>query len=92
MLGDVQCECRLAHRWPRGEDDEVALLQAGGHAVEVIKAGADTGDFFGAIAVEFIDAVEQRFDQRCDAHEADAPARAFFTDAQDLRLGIVKDQ
>ena len=40
----VQDEARLAHRRPRGDDDEVRLLEAGRHLVEIDEAGRHAGD------------------------------------------------
>jgi hypothetical protein len=51
VLGDVQREGRLAHRRARRQHDEVALLQAGRHAVEVVEAGAHAGHVLGAVLV-----------------------------------------
>ena len=54
VLGDVERERGLAHRRPRRQHDQVALLQAGGHAVEVVEAGAHAGDFLGAVLVQLV--------------------------------------
>ena len=41
---DVQHEARLAHRRPRRDDDEVRLLEAGRHLVEIDEAARHAGD------------------------------------------------
>ena len=91
VLGDVERERGLAHRRPRREHDQVARLQAGGHAVQVEEAGAHAGDFLGAVLVQLVDAVDQLHHQLVHALEALARARAFLADAEDLALGLVED-
>ena len=44
VLGDVQGEGGLAHGGPGGYDDQIGLLQAVGHAVQVPKARGDAGE------------------------------------------------
>ena len=59
VLGDVQHQARLAHRGTAGDDDQVRLLEPGGHAVQVLVAGGDAGD--GALVlVELLDHLEGR--------------------------------
>ena len=90
MLGDVEGQRGLAHRRTRGEDDQVAGLQARGQSVEVIEAGADAGHFLGAVLVQLVDAVDQLHDQLVHALEALPRLRAFFADAKDLAFGLVE--
>ena len=82
---------RLAHRRPRRQHDQVARLQAGGHAVEVVEARAHAGDFLGAVLVQLVDAVDQLHDQLVHALEALPRARALLADLEDLALGLVED-
>ncbi len=91
MLGDVERERGLAHRRARRQHDQVARLQAGGHAVEVVEAGAHAGDVLGAVLVQLVDAVDQLHDELVHALEALARARAFLADVEDLALGLVED-
>ena len=44
VLGEVGHQRRLAHRRPRGEDDQVAGLEAAGDRVEVLEARRRAGD------------------------------------------------
>ena len=44
VLGDVRDERRLAHRRARGDDDQVAGLEAAGDLVEVAEAGRRAGE------------------------------------------------
>ena len=47
VLGDVRDQRALAHRGPRGEHDQVRLLEAAGDVVEVAEAGRRAGDSTG---------------------------------------------
>ena len=57
MLHDVHRQRGLAHRRPRGDDNHLAWVQAGGHFVQIGEAGLHTGS--GALVFE------QQFDL-CD--------------------------
>ena len=57
VLGDVRDERRLAHRRARGEDDQVAGLEAAGDLVEVLEAGRRAGER-GALDREPVELVE----------------------------------
>ena len=57
VLGDVDGERGLAHGGAGGDDDELALLQAAGHAVELGEVGGQAGDF-AALLVEVVDGAE----------------------------------
>ena len=87
VLGDVQAERRLPHRGTRGDDDEVALLQAARHLVEVDEAGGDAGDELAALG-ELVDGAEALLDDLPDLDEAlpDPP----FRDVEDGLLGPVQ--
>ena len=69
-LGDVDRQRGLAHRRARRQDDQIAFLQARRHAVEVEEAGANAGDFLGAVLGQLGDAVDQLHRQLVDADEA----------------------
>jgi hypothetical protein len=56
-LGNVDGQSRFAHRRPSGNDDQLALLQAAGHAVELGEVGGQAGDF-AALLVEVVDGPE----------------------------------
>ena len=90
VLGDVEREGGLAHRRPGRQHDQVALLQPGGHAVQVVEAGTHAGHLFGAVVGQLLHAVDQGHHQLVDALEALALARAFFADLEDLALGLVE--
>ena len=55
---DVERQGRLAHAGPRGEDDELARLQAAGHLVEVLEARRHAGQLAGALH-QRLDVVER---------------------------------
>ena len=91
VLGDVERKGGLAHRRARRQHDQVALLQAGRQAVEVVEAGAHAGHFLGAVLVQFGHAVDQLDHQLVHADEALLAARAFLADLEDAALGLVED-
>jgi hypothetical protein len=51
--------------WPGGDDDEVALLEAGRQRVEVGEAGPDAADL-AAMGVEVVEPVVGRVEQRLE--------------------------
>ena len=69
VLRDVDGPGRLAHRGTRGDDDELAALQAGGHLVELDVVRGEAGDF-AALLVERVDGAEAVGDDLGDVREA----------------------
>ena len=69
VLGDVEREARLADGRPGGEDDQVALLEAGRERVEVGEAGPDAADL-AAVGVEVVEPVVGVVEQRLERAEA----------------------
>ena len=61
-------ERRLAHARPRGDDDQVARLEAGRDAVDVAEAGRHAGDVRAGL-VELRDPLEALLQQRLDVAE-----------------------
>ena len=49
VLRDVQRQRRLAHRRPRGQDEQLAAVQPAGHFIESLEAGADSADALAGI-------------------------------------------
>jgi len=81
----------FTHTGTTGDDDEVAGLQAGGHAVEVGKAGRHAGDFRGVLAVmQFLNALDHLREQRVDVHEALLVACAHFGNGEYFLFGGVE--
>ncbi len=66
--GHVQRERRLAHARARGDDDEVAWLEAGGHRVDVTEARRQARPV-AALVEAAIDMVEGVLHQAADRHE-----------------------
>src|SRR5210317_492066 len=46
MLGDIECQSRLTHRRPAGEDDQIGRLEPGSHLVQFLIAGGYPSDQF----------------------------------------------
>ncbi len=91
VLADVQRERGLAHARPAGDDHEVALLQPGGHGVEIAVAGRHAGDVARVVAaVEEVDPLHHLREQLMDVVEAAAGAGARLRDLEHLRLGLVE--
>ena len=57
VLGNVDGKRRFAHGGARGDDDQLALLQAAGHVVELGEVGGQAGDL-AALLVEVVDGAE----------------------------------
>ena len=76
----VQRQRRLPHRRPRGDDDQVARLEARRELVELLEAGRRAGDV-GARLVEVHDPLEALLQQPLDVGEV----------ARDALLGEVED-
>ena len=53
VVGYSQREGGLSNARPRSHDDQVALLQAAGHLVEVVEAGGDANHAAGAVLDRF---------------------------------------
>ena len=86
MLRDVEREARLADAGPRGQDDQVALLEAGGQRVQVREAGPDAADL-AAMRVQVVEPVIGGVEEGVQLAEAGLdPALA---DAEQLALGPV---
>ena len=69
VLGDVDGPGGLAHARAGGDDDELGVLEAGGHLVELNVVGGEAGDFL-ALLVEGVDGAEGAGDDFGDAGEA----------------------
>ncbi|OIQ69739.1 hypothetical protein GALL_486560 [mine drainage metagenome] len=59
VLRDIQRECGLAHRRTPGDDDQIARLQASGHAVEVGETRRYTRGIGAASLGQFADPGQQ---------------------------------
>jgi hypothetical protein len=68
VLGHVQCQRRLPHRRPRGDDDQVPGLEAGRELVELLEAGGTAGDV-GTGLVQVHDPLEALLQQPFDVAE-----------------------
>ena len=61
MLGDVQRQRRFSHGGPRGQNHQLAFMQAAGHVVQLEESGAEAFDALARIekgvdaALEFIE-------------------------------------
>ena len=88
VLRDVDGQGGFAHGGPRGDDDQLALLQAAGHAIEVGEAGGQAGDF-AALLVEIVDGAEGVADD--DVERLQALGEAGFAHFEQLRLGLIED-
>ena len=86
VLGDVEREARLADRRAGGDDDQVALLEAGRQRVEVGEAGPDAADL-AAVGVEVVEPVVGVVEERLE--RAEAGVDALLADREQLRLGAV---
>src|SRR3712207_8838726 len=63
----------LSHRRPGGEYDEVAVMEAGGQAVEVLEAGLDAGD----LALGLVEPLEDRKSTRLNSSHANISYAVF---------------
>ena len=88
VLGEVEREAGLADRWAGGDEDEVRLLEARGHRVEVREAGADAADL-ALVLVEVVEPVVGGVEQRLRA--ARSRADPLLADREELLLGAVDD-
>ena len=86
MLRDVQGEARLADRWPRRKDDEVALLEAGRQRVQVREAGAHPADL-AAMGVQVVEPVVGIVEERLE--RAEPGIDTLLADREELRLSAV---
>ena len=73
VLGDVDGEGGFAHGGARGDDDELGILEAAGHAVEFGEVCGEAGDL-AAFLVEVVDGFERAGDNVVDAGEAASDA------------------
>ena len=86
VLGDVEGEAGLPDARAGGEDDEVALLEAGRQRVEVGEAGPHAADL-AAVGVEVVEPVVGVVEERLERAEPDRhPPLA---DVEQLALGPV---
>ena len=88
VRGHAERERRLPHRRARGDDDQVARLEAGREPVEVAVAGRRAGDV-DARLVERRDALEALLQQLVDVREL--AADALLREVEDDLLGAVDE-
>ncbi len=96
VLRDVDGQRGFAHRGAGGDDDQLALLQAAGHAVEFGEVSGQAGDL-AALLVEIVDGAEGILDDLVERLEtvAEAPlgslhqSRFNFADHVDDRVGLI---
>ena len=87
VLRDVDGEGGFAHGRAGGNDDQLAFLQAAGHAVELSKVGGQAGDF-AALLVEVVDGAKGVADDLVEGLEA--VGDAFLGDFHQLGLGAAR--
>jgi len=90
VLGHVEREARLAHARAARDDDEVAVLQARGHLVEVDEPGGLAGDR-RRIAMQLVQAVHHVGEDVRHLREAFGGAPPGLADLEDARLGLVEE-
>ncbi len=88
ILRDIDRPGGFAHGRARGDDDELRLLEAAGHAVEVGEVGFKAGDFAVAFGEEVVDRAEGVADDLGDRSEA--ALDAVLGDFEQLGLGGVE--
>ena len=88
MAGDVEAEGRLPETRPGGDHDEVLVVEASGHAVEVGETGVDPGDR-PAVPGGFLDLLVGRVGEF--ARRLEAAADFAGRDPEDLRLRSFED-
>ena len=88
ILRDVDGPRGFAHGGARGNDDELGLLQAAGHAVEVVEVRGQAGDFALQLP-DRIDGAEVLFDDGRDVGEAAGDAA--LGDFEQRAFGSVED-
>ena len=88
VLGDVHGQRGFAHRGARGDDDQIAGLEAAGHLVELGVVGGESGDLLAA-GVEFVERAEGVLDDRRNVGEA--LAETVLGELEDALLGAVDD-
>jgi hypothetical protein len=95
VLGDVEGEGAFAHAGAGGDDDELAAVEAVGHAVEVDEAGGEAEDLAAVFVVGF-DAGEGFVDGVGALDEADFFAvaaefeKGFFDGVEDVVGGVLE--
>ena len=91
VLGDVDGESGLAHTRASRHDDQIAGLQAGGHAVQIGEAGSNTGHITGIVAaIQRLDALDHLRQQRRDADKSLASALACFGNLEHAAFCLVQ--
>ena len=90
VFGNVDGKSRFTHGRTRRQHHQVARLQARGHAVQIVKAGGHTRDVVGVVG-HLGDSVQQVHHQGVHGLKALLHARAFFTDVEDLLLGLIQN-
>ncbi len=88
VLRDVDSEGGFAHGGPRGDDDELGLLEAAGHAIEFGEMGGEAGDL-AAFLIEVVDGFEGAGDDV--VHARKAAGDAFFGNFEERGFGGVED-
>ncbi len=88
ILGDVDGQGGLAHRGAGGDDDQLALLQAAGHAVEFGEVGGQAGNL-AALLVQIVDIPEGVLDDLVERLKA--VGEALLADLHQLRFGGAED-
>ena len=89
VFGDVECHRGLAHARAPRENDEVAILHAGSHFIEIDKAGRFSGHR-GWVLGQFIQARHHVGQQARHRHEALAVLSAHLGDIKYFFLGFVE--
>ncbi len=84
---DVQHEARLPHRRPRGDDDEVGLLESRRHLVEIGEAAGHAGDQ-PAMLLQLLDELIAGVDEIAQPHEPGS--EAVFGDLENRSLRLVE--
>ncbi len=88
VLRDVDSEGGFAHGGARGDDDELGLLEAAGHAVEFGEMGGEASDL-AAFLIEVVDGFEGAGDDVVNARKA--AGDALLRDFEQRGFGGVED-
>ena len=90
VFHNIHCQRGFTHRRPRRNHDQFALLQAGGHAIQIDVAGGKTDHIILVLAaVEHVNALHGLGQQRIYFHEALFGFGANLGDLEHLGLGLV---
>ena len=87
VLGDVHGKGGLAHRGTPGHDDQIGILQARRHLVEIFVAGRDASDL-ALVFVQFLDALDRLVEGGLYRHVAGTAALTLVRDGEDQALGF----